>query len=249
MSIRLNIWRLIPGLIIVAALAVAGFRLFDLGIIRLNYPSTKRFPVRGIDVSHHQGKIDWHQVKATGLDFAFIKATEGGDFRDPRFLENWDMTGKLKIPRGAYHFFTFCRSGREQAKNYLKTVPTDGTALPIVLDLEFGGNCSKELSVDDMITEVSAFVETTSSRHDSRPIFYVTLEFFNKYLKNHARKFPAHDLWLRNIFYEPRQETCGQWLFWQFANRGRLAGIEKPVDLNVFCGDERQFARVFNILK
>lgn len=245
----MNICRLILALTILAASAVIGFRLFDLGIIRLNYPSKKRFPIRGIDVSHHQGKIDWHQMKAGGVNFAFIKATEGGDFRDPIFLENWHMAGKLKISRGAYHFFTFCRPGQEQAKNYLEIVPTDKTALPIVLDLEFGGNCSKELSVDDMIMEVSAFVEAIERRYNNKPIFYVTMEFFNKYLKDHAHKFPPHYLWLRNIFYEPKQETCGQWLFWQFANRGRLAGIEKPVDLNVFCGDEQQFKQIFNILK
>src|SRR5688572_6854506 len=66
-------------------------------------PSDARFPVRGIDVSHHQGAIDWHSVKASGRSFAFIKASEGADFRDTRFSENWQRAREAGIFTGAYH--------------------------------------------------------------------------------------------------------------------------------------------------
>jgi hypothetical protein len=60
-------------------------------------------PIHGIDVSRWQGKIDWASVRAAGTQFAFIKATEGGNHLDPRFLENWSGAPRPVWPRGAYH--------------------------------------------------------------------------------------------------------------------------------------------------
>ncbi len=221
------------------------YRLFDLGYLRLNYPSRERFPVHGIDVSHHQGEINWQKLKTQGIDFAFIKATEGGDHVDRKFVENWSASKAAGMARGAYHFFSFCKSGVEQARNFLRVVPVESDALPIVIDLEFGGNCKRELTESNLAREVSDFVRETKKSFSSRPIFYVTPEFFDRYLENHSQLFPPHTLWLRSIFFEPKQETCERWALWQFANRGRLKGIGGPVDLNVFCGSQSQFNEMF----
>ena len=97
------------------------YGLYRSGLLRFNYPNSTRFPVRGIDVSHHQGDIDWHIVKAAGVDFAFIKASEGGDYRDREFARNWEEAGRAGIARGAYHFFTFCTAGLDQAHNFSAT--------------------------------------------------------------------------------------------------------------------------------
>ena len=72
-------------------------------------------PIHGIDVSRWQGRIDWASVRAAGTQFAFIKATEGGDHVDPRFLENWYGAARAGVPRGAYHFMYWCRPAHEQA--------------------------------------------------------------------------------------------------------------------------------------
>jgi lysozyme len=64
-------------------------------------PDFDRFPVHGIDVSHHQGAIDWARVKGSGQAFAFIKATEGVDFRDTRFVENWRRARAEGLATGA----------------------------------------------------------------------------------------------------------------------------------------------------
>ena len=106
------------------------------------HPSEHSYPFQGIDVSRHQGTIDWQDLPRQGVDFAYIKASEGGDFRDTRFKTNWRAAGGAGIGRGAYHFFTLCRSGADQAANFLAAVPSDSGALPPAVDLEFGGNCS-----------------------------------------------------------------------------------------------------------
>ncbi|HEX2267270.1 MAG TPA: GH25 family lysozyme [Actinomycetota bacterium] len=94
----------------------------------------------GIDVSHHQGTIDWRRVAADNISFAYIKASEGTDHRDRRFDVNWSRAGEAGIERGAYHFFTLCSPGDGQARNFLDALPPDGDALPPAVDLEIAGN-------------------------------------------------------------------------------------------------------------
>src|SRR5262245_48058079 len=89
----------------------------------------------GVDVSHHQGHIAWAKLPRQGVDFAYIKATEGGDHADSRFSINWRAAHAAGIRRGAYHFFTLCRSGREQAYHFIRHVPVDAAALAPAVDL------------------------------------------------------------------------------------------------------------------
>lgn len=78
----------------------------------------------GIDVSSHQNNIDWSSVRRGGIDFAFIKATEGGDFVDDHFATNWAGSAAAGLKHGAYHFLTLCRPGADQADNFLRRDPS-----------------------------------------------------------------------------------------------------------------------------
>ena len=234
--------KILFGATVLVCTGLAAFVLFDAGIVRLNYPSHAEFPVQGIDVSHHQGPIDWHAVAANkAVRFAYIKASEGGDFQDAAFAENWRKAKAAGLVRGAYHFFTFCRPGKEQARNFLATVPVEADTLPIAVDLEFGGNCSARPTPEALVAELNDFLQTVRQVDPRTPVFYVTAEFYDRYIKDHAGRFPAHHLWLRNIYTEPSQRDCQQWQLWQFAHRGRVKGIAGPVDLNAFCGDRGAF--------
>src|SRR5215813_13726549 len=93
-----------------------------------------RYEVIGVDVSRHQGPIDWRMLAGSGVNFAYIKATEGAAFRDSHFTTNWSEAAIAGVPRGAYHFLTQCRSGADQAQNFIATVPRDPQALPHVID-------------------------------------------------------------------------------------------------------------------
>jgi lysozyme len=92
--------------------------------------------VKGVDVSHYQGEIDWQGLRAGGVRFAYIKATEGAHYRDPRFAANWRRSREAGIPRGAYHFFSMCKPGAEQAANFIDAIPAGGQSLPQALDAE-----------------------------------------------------------------------------------------------------------------
>jgi lysozyme len=193
------------------------------------HPSDSRFAIQGIDVSHHQGRIDWGELSAQDVDFAYIKSTEGGDLRDPRFVENWQSSKAAGIPRGAYHFFTLCRSGADQAANFVAVVPAATEALPPVVDLEFGGNCAARPDPAELISQLEEFLRIIE-RHSGKPaILYLTREFDEFYGISSSI---ARPLWLRRIILEPN--FGGRpWTIWQVSNFRRLKGIEGRVDWNV----------------
>lgn len=197
-----------------------------------NYPSESTFPVRGIDVSHHQGTVDWKRVK-TG--FVYIKATEGRGFRDSKFSENWQGSAKAGIRHGAYHFFTFKATGREQAKNFLAVVPREDRELPPVIDLEFIGNARSDLSVSDFQRELTDFMTEVKQGFLVEPVIYTDPGFLNSYLAG----YHLPRLWMRSVVLWPRDEP--RWMFWQFSERVKVPGIQGLVDQNVFAGSKGDF--------
>lgn len=135
--VREYVKKIFVYIFILAILSIGSvFALLFFGIVWFNNPSRNDYPVQGIDVSNHQGKINWKLVKDDRVDFAYIKATEGGDFVDNSFVFNWNEARKHNITIGAYHFFTLCKSGEEQAKNYIDIVPVTDGSLPPANTLE-----------------------------------------------------------------------------------------------------------------
>jgi lysozyme len=211
------------------------------------YPrAARRYETWGIDVSHHQGAIDWARVAATPrLRFAYVKATEGGDFVDPAFARNWSEARGAGLRVGAYHFFNLCKPGAEQARHFLAVVPrvdpvpgstprgegdrTDDT-LPPALDLELGPPCRRPPPRDAVAREVAVWLDDVERAHGRRPILYVTRETYDLFLRGRE---PPGPLWVRDLLAEPALDPGHAWTVWQFWPRGRVAGIAGPVDLNV----------------
>ncbi len=195
-------------------------------------PAAFYYDVRGIDVSHHQGVIDWDRLKGSGVDFAYIKASEGENRNDPRFSRNWFASEQAGILRGAYHFFTQCRPGQVQAENFIRIVPSDPNALPPVVDAEHMGPCRDTKPVADVAAELAIFLKTVQEHYGKRPIIYTTREFHDAYL---AGKFQKEKFWVRSLMLAPRFRK-DQWVFWQYHNRGWRRGVDGYVDLNAFRG-------------
>jgi lysozyme len=194
------------------------------------------YPVKGIDVSHHQGEIDWQALRAAGVGFAYIKATEGLSFRDPRFAENWRRSGEAGILRGAYHFFSLCKPGAEQAANFIAVTPLEPLSLPHALDVEQMEVCPDGQLIASPVQEIRSFLDTAKKRFGRRPLIYTTREFhLGEYLDKER-------FWLRSILSAPGFES-GRWTLWQYHNRGRRPGISGPVDLDAFNGSAAEFQR------
>jgi lysozyme len=194
-------------------------------------PPRTSYPVQGIDVSGHQGEIEWPKLKSQGVDFAYIKATEGADFHDKAFARNWLGAKRAGIRRGAYHFFTLCRSGAEQAANFLAAMPQEADALPPAVDLEFLGNCrsTKRMEPEVFRRELRSFLQLVERRTGMPTLLYLTAEFDEAYGVSAAFDRP---LWLRRIILEPHF-GARPWTMWQASNFRRLDGIKGRVDWNV----------------
>ncbi len=231
---------------VLAVLAVLGgaVGLWWTGTLHANNPSAERFPVRGVDVSRYQGVIDWPVLAGQGIEFAFLKATEGSATVDPRFAANLaDATGSgLRV--GAYHFFSFESPGATQADNVIRTVPDGTELLPVAVDVEFYGDFwLHPAPVEDVRRELGELVDRLTRHYGRAPIIYTTGEAYNRYV---AGAFDDVDIWIRDVWREPSLADGRAWTFWQFSDRHRLggyAGEEQFIDLNVFAGDRAAWAQ------
>jgi lysozyme len=220
-----------------AVALVAAYVLLSHGYVRFVYPSRAEFPVRGVDISHHNGRVDWTRVRAAGYDFAYLKATEGATFRDSTYLRNRDAARAAGFVTGPYHFFTLCTAGRAQAQNLLAVQPGDaGPSLPPAVDLEFGGNCSARPPRDSVLAEVGRFLAVIDSAYGRPAVLYVTREFHDAYLQQGGTD---HPLWVRSVYTRPR--FAREWVFWQYAATARVPGALGRTDLNAFRGTPAQF--------
>jgi lysozyme len=216
----------------------------------LNKPRFVRYPgfeinmpvnysIHGIDVSHHQGAIDWDDVKAMQvknikIGFAFIKATESTGFVDEAFRRNWFAAKKANMPRGAYHFFNANKSGKIQATNFTQNVILQKGDMPPVLDVETTNGVSKLLiqqHVEDWLVQVENY-------YGVRPIIYTNVSFYENYL---AGAFDNYPLWAAHYLAPEKPRVSRNWALWQHNETGRVNGIDAFVDFNAFNGDSADF--------
>ncbi|PWJ46969.1 lysozyme [Quadrisphaera granulorum] len=192
-------------------------------------PALRAGEAYGIDVSNHQGTIDWAAVASDDVAFAYIKSSEGGDFTDDRFTENWAAAERVGVQRGAYHFFTLCRPGAEQAAHFLRTVPPEASALPPAVDLELAGNCAARPTREAVDAELDTFLTAVEAAWGRRVVPYVGEDWEGAYPVVDRRDLPERPQWLVSFVGRPNQ----RWTVWQYAWWGAVDGVEGRVDLDV----------------
>jgi lysozyme len=199
----------------------------------------RAYPVHGVDVAKYQTNVDWREARANGVNFAFIKATEGGDRVDEMFHDHWRNAGRAGVRRGAYHFFYHCRPAIEQARWFIRNVPKVSGALPPVLDMEwtpFSPTCTVRRPAAEIRRDAAIFIKAVADHYGQRPILYTSIDFFED---NQMWKVGGADFWLRAVAKHPNQLYDGQpWTFWQYTSTGLVPGIGGKVDINVFSGSE-----------
>ena len=235
---------MVKRILIAVAAAAMCLMLVALGLVytgawQLNHPSQ---PVRGVDVSHYQGQIDWPVLASQGLQFVFIKATEGSASLDERFADNWAGAQAAGLRVGAYHFFSYDTPGASQAENFIAAVPPVGGMLPPVIDVEFYGDYfSEPMEADRVLPELNDMVEALTAHYGIRPILYITEESYDLYVAGH---FADCDLWIRSTFRSPKVSDGRAWTFWQYADRAKLEGYEGAetfIDMDVYRGSQAEF--------
>ena len=201
------------------------------------------FTIHGIDVSKYQGNIDWAAVRASGVKFAWIKATEGADHMDSKFRENWDAAKAAGVPRGAYHFVYWCRPNHEEIGWFKRNVPVDPEALPPVLDVEAtptSRTCKRTLHKAEVLADMREMLNDMERHYGKRPVIYVTVDFYQAILSE--GEFSDYPMWVRSTKHPPNVPYGSRrWTFWQYQSDGRVPGINAKVDRNAFFGDAAQW--------
>lgn len=186
--------------------------------------------LNGIDLSHHNGAVDWTMLSAAPIDFIYLKATEGRDWKDPRFQDNWNNALKSGFRTGAYHFYLLCKSGRAQADNFIQSVEVRADTLPPAIDLEYAGNCTPDQPAENVRAEIDVFLTALEAEYGQPPVIYTTQSFYADWI---AGRFDPHAIWIRKIGDRaPTLPDGRDWTIWQYDMRGQISGIDGPVDLN-----------------
>lgn len=184
----------------------------------------------GLDLSHHQGAIDWEALSKQKPDFIFFKATEGVSKIDSKYRSYRKEARRLHIPTGAYHYFSYSSPGYWQAQNFLKTAALQAGDLPPVLDIEWVPIMPNPSIV---ASEAIAWLKVVESKLGVRPIIYCNYRFYTDYLKGKLKhEFP---LWLSNYSRLPEYKC----LFWQQSNNYSVKGVRGKVDYNIFMGGNK----------
>jgi lysozyme len=201
-------------------------------------------PVQGIDISKYQGDIDWRRVRDSGIDFAYLKVSEGGDHVDSTFYRNWDAAAAAGVARGAYHFMYWCRTASEQAVWFTQAVPQDSSQLPPVLDVEWNHQsvtCPRQTTPEDAREKMVKMLEIMEYHTGKRPVIYTDINFHRDVLEG---RFKGYEFWLRSVAAEPHERFKDRpWTFWQYTATGRVPGISGDVDRNAFNGSEKDWLR------
>ncbi|WP_266366897.1 glycoside hydrolase family 25 protein [Tellurirhabdus rosea] len=206
------------------------------------------YRIHGIDVSHHNKKINWEKVqamRAEGLDgqdvrlqFVFIKATEGATLVDRHFKQNWREAGKVGLKRGAYHFYHPRRDPEKQARNFIKTVTLESGDFAPVLDFEL----DRGIPHDKLIADLKTWLDLVEDEYGVKPIIYTNSHFYRMYIAGHLDNYP---LWIADYSREHLRDYREKPLyFWQHNKGGAVSGIRGPVDFNVFLYDSARMQEI-----
>lgn len=236
-------WAWWTGGFLALALYVAVFYYFFVGPFGfrwralygdVDYP--EGYEIHGIDISHHQGKIDWVKLRTNGMidkwpvRFVMIKATEGASNIDENFKDNFYNAREYGFIRGAYHFWSNYSTGRAQAEYFLKQVKLEEGDLPPVLDVE---HIAKGQDAEDFKLSVLTWLRLVEKHYNVKPIIYTYYKFKMTYLNDSV--FDEYPYWIAH-YYVNKVDYKGKWKFWQHTDCGRLPGIKGYVDLNIYNG-------------
>ena len=192
--------------------------------------------VNGIDVSSHQGNVDWAGQYNAGKRFAYVKATEGTSYINPYFGQQYNGSYNIGMIRGAYHFaLPNSSSGAAQANYFVDHGggwSADGKTLPGALDAEYnpyGATCYGK-SQSAMAAWIRDFHDTYHARTGRWPVIYTSTSWWSQCVGTAGNFSSTVPLWVAR--YSSSVGTLpyawGFYTFWQYSS--------SPIDQNVFNG-------------
>lgn len=199
--------------------------------------------VYGMDVSSHQGNVDWDQAWADGAKFAYVKATESNSYINPYFAQQYNGSYNVGMIRGAYHFAVPSSANGTTQANYFVDHgggwSADGMTLPGALDMEYNpyGSTCYGFSQSGMATWINDFSVRYYQRTGRYPTIYTSTSWWSQCVGSAGNFASTSPLWVARY-----SSTVGElpyawtsYTFWQFDDSGTFPG-----DQNLFYGNYRQ---------
>lgn len=205
--------------------------LTTIGMWSCTHPTERMdsYTCHGIDLSHHQSRVNWDTIRKQGIAFGFVKATEGVAHIDSQFVYNWNEMKRVGIIRGAYHFFRPDQPAMDQALHFIRNVTYLEGDLPPVLDVEVPA-----MNDSTLHHRLSTWLQIVESYYCVKPIVYSYMKYYNARLYPHYNQYP---LWIaRYSNEEPELKKSSKWTFWQYGDKGTLKGVSGYLDFNVYEG-------------
>lgn len=191
--------------------------------------------IKGIDVSHWQGDIDWQLVKNSGIEFAIIKAggSDDGFYTDSKFESNYAGAKAVGLPIGAYYFvgkdFVSSADGKADADRFIEILKGKSFEYPVYLDIESTNPKDKEGVTDAAIS----FCRQMENAGYFVGIYGSDIGTFRTRLDN--ERLVNWTKWVANYSHEPSYVT--DYKMWQHSSNGNISGIKANVDLNICYAD------------
>lgn len=193
----------------------------------------------GLDISHHQGYIDWDSVATSKhpIEFVFIRATDGSRILDREFHRNWEESQGKNFIRGVYHFYRPNQSSTSQFNFFKSHVYLRKGDLPPVLDLERNSLFGRE----NLLRGVKNWLKLAEKHYGIKPIIYANLDFYKRYFT--SKEFKSYHFWI--AAYSGRDRISGlPWSFHQYTEHMYVKGIEGNVDGDDFNGDRKALEKL-----
>lgn len=161
-----------------------------------------------------------------GYTFAFVKATEGDDLKDPAFEDHWLAMKKAGITRGVYHFYVTEDDPVEQARFFIDAVKLESNDLTPVVDIELIGHHTQP----GLVERFRKWLELIEEHYGVKPIIYTTAGFWNRHL---SAEFGDYPLWVAEYdVAEPRlPKGWATWHLWQWQGDAVVDGVERNADI------------------
>ncbi|HEV7628894.1 MAG TPA: lysozyme [Streptomyces sp.] len=201
----------------------------------LGSPSSQRTlaaSVEGVDVSSHNGDVAWPTLRTSGVRFAYVKATEGTSYTNPKFAQQYNGSYKSGMIRGSYHFAVPSNSSGAAQANYFASHgggwSRDGKTLPGALDVEYNpyGSACYGKSTSAMVNWIADFTKTYRARTGRDAVIYTSTTWWKKCTGNSTKFNKTNPLWVPS-WSSSVGTLPGSWPFhtiWQYTSTGKTVG-------------------------
>lgn len=187
---------------------------------------------KGIDISHHQGDIDFNSLKGN-IDFAMVRTSYGSFYEDKKYKQNIKGLERINVPYGFYHFSyaTSVESAKKEAEGFINIIKKYNPTYPIVIDIEWS-NRTENVKADTLIS-ITDTICSMIEKAGYYAMIYANLDYFNNKLND--SRLDKYDKWLAEWKSNPTyKKSFG---IWQYSSKGQIPGIKGNVDLNISYKD------------